>query len=170
METDTVFDVAKKQLQDFFVPKTNIIAERYRFRSRGQLSSETTAQWVSVLRQLAVTCDYGDKTDEFIRDQVVEKTFTVKLRQRLLMESDLTLTKTLHLADTVETAERETHVMQHRRPVPADVRLLQRTAGRQGGPSPSARPGPPPAAVQGRQASRPAQSRQASRPAITSAP
>ena len=52
------------------------------------------------------------------------------------MESDLTLTKTLNLADTVETAERETRAMQHRQPGPAE----KKTAGR---PPASARVTPP---------------------------
>ena len=72
---DNETDVAhvKRILEGFFGPKCNVVGERYRFRSRAQQPHETTAQWVSVLRQLASTCDYGDKSEEFIRDQVVEK-------------------------------------------------------------------------------------------------
>ena len=79
----------------FFKPRTNVVAERYRFRSRAQNPSETTAQWVSSLRQLASTCDYGDRMDEFVRDQIVEKTNSTRLRQILLLEQGLDLQKTL---------------------------------------------------------------------------
>ena len=71
------------------------------------------AAWVSTLRHLASTCDYGDRTEEFIRDQVVERTASNKLRQRLLMEgSGLTLTATLTVAETIEGAEREAKAME----------------------------------------------------------
>ena len=103
---------AKRRLTEFFSPKQNVCAERYRFRSRAQQAGESTAQWVSVLRQLAASCDYGSRTEEFIRDQVVERTSSNKLRQRLLMEgSGLTLQTTLTIADTQESAEREAQAM-----------------------------------------------------------
>ena len=58
-------------------------------------------QWVSALRQLASSCDYNEKTHEFIRDQVIEKASSSRVRQRLLMErSKLTLQKTLALLAT----------------------------------------------------------------------
>ena len=71
------------------------------------------ASWVSSLRQLATTCAYEGRTEEFIRDQVVERTASPKLRQRLLMEgSGLTLTETLVIAVTMESAERESRAME----------------------------------------------------------
>ena len=51
--------------------------------------------------------------DEFIRDKVIEKTSSSKLRQRLLMEgSELTLQKTLTLSATTESSEREARAME----------------------------------------------------------
>ena len=110
-EDDFVF--TKRRLEAHFAPKRNVCAERYRFRSRGQQSGEGVLQWVSVLRQLASTCEYGERTDEFLRDQIIERTSSTKLLQRLLMEgSDLTLTKSLTLAETLESAEREVKAME----------------------------------------------------------
>ena len=91
--TETDLAHTKRVLKGFFGPKTNVVGERYRFRSRCQQSQETTAQWVCVLRQLASTCDYGNNAEEFIRDQIVEKTISPTIRKRLLMEPDLTLQK-----------------------------------------------------------------------------
>ena len=111
-EGETVLQQTMRVLDDFFRPKTNIVAERYRFRSRAQRTNETTSQWVSSLRQLATTCGYGDRTEEFIRDQIVEKTTSARIRQRLLLEQDLDLQRALTIAATVETAEREALAMQ----------------------------------------------------------
>ena len=112
-EEEDTFDFTKRRLDEYFSPKTNVCAERYRFRSRSQQSGESVATWVSALRQLASTCMYTDRTEEFIRDQVVERTASTRLRQRLLMEgSDLTLTATLTIAATMESAERESRAME----------------------------------------------------------
>ena len=112
-EGEDEYAFTQRRLETHFAPKHNVCAERYRFRSRGQQSGESVLQWVSTLRQLASTCEYGERSDEFIRDQLIEKTTSSKLRQRLLMEgSDLTLEKSLTIADTLEAAEREAREME----------------------------------------------------------
>ena len=73
-ESETDFDVAIRQLNLFFEPKTNVVVERFTFRQRGQQPGETTAEYVSVLRGLAKTCNFRTMEDEMIRDIVVEKT------------------------------------------------------------------------------------------------
>ncbi|XP_043216447.1 uncharacterized protein K02A2.6-like [Amphibalanus amphitrite] len=151
LEGEDDFQWCLRRLGAHFAPKQNVCVERYRFRSRGQQPGETTSQWVSVLRQLASTCEYGPQMDEFIRDQVIEKTASSKLRQRLLMEgSGLTLEKTLTLADTLESAEREAKVMEGPA-VPVPVQALQPQRSQRGG-TRRRRSGPVPALQQeGRQ-------------------
>ncbi|KAF0308138.1 hypothetical protein FJT64_020616 [Amphibalanus amphitrite] len=106
-EGEDQYAFTRRRLEAQFAPRQNVCVERYRFRSRVQQTEETVQQWVSILRQLASSCEYGDRTDEFIRDQVIERTNSSKLRQRLLMEgSDLTLERTLTISDTLESAER----------------------------------------------------------------
>lgn len=107
------YEVARKLLTDHFTPRVNVVAERYNFRSRGQLSGETTRQWVTALRKLAATAEYGALTDEFIRDQVVEKTTNPGIRRRLLLEDDLTLKKALVIAETIEDAEAQARRLQN---------------------------------------------------------
>ena len=109
-EDDLQFTI--RRLGAFFEPKRNVVSERYKFRIRGQAPGETTAQWVSALRQMASTCDYLDRTDELVRDRVVERTSSSRLRQRLLMEPDLSLTKCLTIAESVESAEMEAQAME----------------------------------------------------------
>ena len=81
----------------------------------------------------------GDK-DEIVRDQLIERTSNPKLRQRLLMEgSDLTLEKSLTIAETLESAEREARAMEGPS-VPVPVQAVQRLSkpprhgGQSGGP------------------------------------
>ena len=48
-ESEIEFDVALRQLDQFFELKTNVIVERFTFRQQCQNTGETTAEYVSVL-------------------------------------------------------------------------------------------------------------------------
>ena len=60
------------------------------------------------LRELAVTCKFGVLHDEMIRDQLIEKTAFVRVRDRLLEEEkDSTHEKALLLASRIEDVARD---------------------------------------------------------------
>ncbi|XP_049518651.1 uncharacterized protein LOC125943402 [Dermacentor silvarum] len=100
------FTIALAKLKDYFVATTNIVVERQRFRQRAQLPGESVVSFVTGLRELSVTCDFGTQLEEFIRDQLVEKTGHRQLRERLLLEgSALTLQRALHIARIMEATE-----------------------------------------------------------------
>jgi len=58
-------------MEEYFVGKTNIIYERYIFNNKSQELAETFDAYVSKLRKLAGTCNYGGICDELIRDRIV---------------------------------------------------------------------------------------------------
>ena len=58
-------------LNDYFLPKTNVIYERYKFNTRNQAHHETIDKYVSALRYLIVTCEVGKLKDDLIRDRIV---------------------------------------------------------------------------------------------------
>ena len=110
-EGTKLFEFALQILQKQFQPSLNVVAERYRFRQRSQQVGEKIDTFISALRELAKTCDFGDVLDQMIRDQVVEKTNSGKIRERLLMEKDLTLSKTREIAHREENAVREARAL-----------------------------------------------------------
>lgn len=67
-----------------------------------QNNSEPIEQFVTRLRKLSLYCEYGDKTDEHIRDQVIASCTSTKLRQKLLDESNLDQDKTISLCKIME--------------------------------------------------------------------
>jgi len=105
LDTDS-FDQTVTHLEGHFGDKINIVAERHRFRQRAQRSDEKFGDYVAALRELAAKCNFVNPavSDEMIRDQIVEKVHMHKIRERLLMETDLTLTKTIQLASQIESA------------------------------------------------------------------
>ena len=73
-----------EQLDDYFSPQVNVPYERHLFRNTKQLSAETVDQFITRLRQRADYCDFGDKMNEQIRDQVIDKCVSHQLRRKLL--------------------------------------------------------------------------------------
>ena len=63
--------------------------------------------FVSRLKKMAATCEFGDNKDDFIRDQVIDKCISNTLRRRLLREKDLKLPGLLDIARTMEVADHQ---------------------------------------------------------------
>ena len=57
--------------------------------------------YVTRLKRLVQTCDYGTLSDEMIRDQVLEKCHSTRLRRHLLREETLTLENILRIARAI---------------------------------------------------------------------
>ncbi len=106
------YETALTALRAFFVQKVNVVAERNKFRQRAQRFSEPIVQYVAALRELLVTCDFGALADDMIKDQIVEKTCTSRIRERLLLETDLTLQKAITIAGQIESAVAEAKAME----------------------------------------------------------
>ena len=97
-DTGDTLEDAIVALASHFEPRVNVVAERYKFRCRRQRIGESIDTFVSDLRQLISRCEYGGLTDSILRDQLVEKILSNPLREKMLMESDLTLEKAILMA------------------------------------------------------------------------
>ena len=72
------------KLNNYFVPKVNIIHERARFHLRARKQGESAEEYIRTLFELAKTCQFGPAKIENIRDKLVvgilEKGMSVKLQ------------------------------------------------------------------------------------------
>uniref|UniRef100_A0ABM0MBB2 Uncharacterized protein K02A2.6-like n=1 Tax=Saccoglossus kowalevskii TaxID=10224 RepID=A0ABM0MBB2_SACKO len=86
-EPQTILD----KLEAHFVPKRNVLYERYVFHNAEQQPNETIDQLVIRLRQLAEPCKFGTFEDEMVRDRLVLGCKDSIARARLFREqaSDL---------------------------------------------------------------------------------
>ena len=83
------------KFEKYCQPHKNIPFERYKFNRRSQEPGETYDQYRTALRKLGESCDFQSITpDEILRDRLVFGISDSKVRERLLRESKLTLTKT----------------------------------------------------------------------------
>ncbi|XP_061185196.1 uncharacterized protein K02A2.6-like [Saccostrea echinata] len=98
-------DKILEALDGHFMPKTNVIYERYIFNTADQMPNESFDDYLCRLRELAKTCEFGDIMDQMIRDRIVLGTKDQSVRGRLLRESKLTLNSAI---DMCRTSERTT--------------------------------------------------------------
>lgn len=89
-------------------PKSNLTYERHQFNIRNQRDGESIDSYVTELRILSKSCEFGDLTDSLIKDRLVCGVKQDTVRSRLLRETDLTLQKAI---DTCRAAETSTQQM-----------------------------------------------------------
>ncbi len=109
-DTGTTYTSAVEGLKKHF-PKVNVIAERHKFRQRAQRPDETIDHFLASLRELAAACEFGDMEEQMLRDQLIERVANTRIRDRLLLEPDLTLAKATALALQIETGLRNADVL-----------------------------------------------------------
>ncbi|KAJ1169187.1 hypothetical protein NDU88_001093 [Pleurodeles waltl] len=56
-------------LDNHFLPKVSIILQRYYFGKRKQMDDESIEDFVTALRKLASSCNFGENLEERIRDR-----------------------------------------------------------------------------------------------------
>ena len=97
----TSYVQAKSVVTAHFTPKNNVPYNRHMFHRESQLDGETVGKYVTRLRQLAVSCEFGDNVQEYIRDQVIDRCYLESLRRRLLAAGkDLSLDSARDCANT----------------------------------------------------------------------
>ena len=109
--TGDTYDAAVTALRAHFTPMTNVVVERHTFRKRTQGPHETVTQYVAALRELASSCEFGDKTDEMLRDQLIQYVTNAHIREKLLLELNLNLDKAITLATQIESAAEQAKCM-----------------------------------------------------------
>ena len=91
--------------------ETNEIYERYCFNKRDQEVDETIELYVTTLRKLAKTCNFGTLGNSLIRDRLVVGIRDNNLRKRLLQASTLTLKEAIDICRSYETTGLQLKVM-----------------------------------------------------------
>ncbi|KAI2665926.1 hypothetical protein H4Q32_023044 [Labeo rohita] len=77
------------RFEEYFVPKLNVMYEKYKFFSCNQKGGESFDQYLAELHTLSKTCDFGDLRKSLIK--------------RLLRKQDLTLEKAVNICRAAET-------------------------------------------------------------------
>ena len=88
----------KDKFDDYFTVRRNTIYEGAKFNRRRQGEKESVDEFITNLYALAKYCQYGELQDELIRDRIVVGIQDAQLSEKMQMEPELTLERTVTLA------------------------------------------------------------------------
>ncbi|KAG1649802.1 hypothetical protein GQR58_028618 [Nymphon striatum] len=101
-EDQNNFEIVIQKLENYFIPKRNIIFERAKFNGRSQAQGENVEPFVRALYNLAEFCEFGDQKEEHIRDRLVIGIVDQHVSEKLQLLPDLTLSKAIEIARNSE--------------------------------------------------------------------
>jgi hypothetical protein len=97
-------DICKK-FEELCKGERNVIYERLVFNQRNQKEGERMDNFVSELKRLSLTCEFGELRDSLIRDRIVGGVLSDELRGELLKKPGLTLQSAHDYCRTYEASE-----------------------------------------------------------------
>lgn len=100
-------DVVIDKLNKHCIGKTNETYERYIFNQRVQEPNETVDTYVTALKKLSKTCNFGNLEESLIRDKIVIGVRDTAARKRLLERSELTLKNCIDICRSFETTKKQ---------------------------------------------------------------
>jgi len=107
-----------EKFDQFCQPHENIPFERYKFNVRQQEPGESFEKYLSVLSQMSGRCNFENLTkDDMLRDRLLFGISDARVRERLLREDKLTLTKTLEICRAAEVSKAQIKAVNDLMPV-----------------------------------------------------
>lgn len=106
---DSYLEVINK-LEKFFAPKKNQGYERHIFRKMNQNINERFDTFVMRLRIQANRCEFGNKIDENIRDQITSGCNSSLLRRKILEKDNILLDEIVKMAQIIEAVAEQQKV------------------------------------------------------------
>ena len=91
------------ELKKHFKPRKLVITKQFNFHRRNQSPDESIAE----LRRLSTNCDFGNYLEEALRDRFVCGLRSKATQKQLLTEADLTFTRAVDIAKSVEAADKK---------------------------------------------------------------
>ena len=88
---DPTFDELVARFDAHFLPRVNVTFERHQFFTRNQEPGESVDRYITALRKLAQTCEFGEIRDSLVRDRFICGLSTVAVKEKLLGMPNITL-------------------------------------------------------------------------------
>ncbi|KAJ8028566.1 hypothetical protein HOLleu_30846 [Holothuria leucospilota] len=95
------------KLDTYFIGESNETYERYVFNKRDQQAGETVDAYVANLRNLAQTCNFGDREESLIKDILVLGINDPGTRKTLFQTRNLTLQDAVDICKTDEATRNQ---------------------------------------------------------------
>nr|CAH7731836.1 unnamed protein product [Callosobruchus chinensis] len=106
------FSQTLNAFENHFIPRRNIIFERYKFNTRIQQQGEPIECFITSLHSLAEHCQYGQLKEELIRDRIVVGMQDRRTSERLQLKATLTLSECVLEAKQAELQANQSRELQ----------------------------------------------------------
>ena len=104
-ETKEDHRVLLQKFRNLCNPLTNVSMERHLFFTRDQKQGESVESYITELRSKANSCEFAALKDSLLRDRFISGVQSANLRRVLLKERNLTLSRTIELAQLDELTQ-----------------------------------------------------------------
>ena len=101
---DKDYKKAVEKLNEYFLPKKNVLLETHKFRQLKQITEETIDQYCTRLRQQAIICEFTNSENE-LKIQLVEGCLSSRVRKKAIQD-DLSLANILAYARSLEITDK----------------------------------------------------------------
>ena len=111
-EDDITVKKLFKRFEEYYLPKKNLVLERRNFFWKNQHDDEIFDQFMTELRNLASTCEFGDLHESLLLYRVVDGIRSDKTRDALLRKQvEMTLEKAISICRTEEITKMQMREM-----------------------------------------------------------
>lgn len=97
----------KEKFKNYFEPKRNVSYERFIFFKIVQKDDEPFDEFLTRIKTQASSCEFGTLQDEMLKDKIVFGVKSSQVREKLLTEDNLTLTKAAQICQASEQATKQ---------------------------------------------------------------
>nr|CAI5844998.1 unnamed protein product [Callosobruchus analis] len=103
-EDRTLLQTVIQKFDEYCDPIKNEVFEHFKFFQRNQLPGESIDQFVTELKSLASTCEFGTLTDILIRDRIVLGVSDLRIQEKLLQTPNLKLPEAVLICRSLESS------------------------------------------------------------------
>ena len=96
-----------RKFEEYFIPQQNVTFESKMFFSRKQLEAEPDDKWVTDLKQLSSTCEFGDLRDSLVKDAIVLGVQISSVKEPLIQDRELDISKAIEIRKISETSKQQ---------------------------------------------------------------
>ncbi|XP_074039964.1 uncharacterized protein [Leptinotarsa decemlineata] len=122
----TTYEDTLKAFEGYFIPRRNVIFERYKFNPSTQKPGESIDAFITSLHTLAEHCDYDVLKDQLIRDRIVVGMIDTKTSERMQLQANLTLADAIIGAKQSEIQGQQNSILRHEGMIHAVANRLPR--------------------------------------------
>ncbi|KAJ1197721.1 hypothetical protein NDU88_001575 [Pleurodeles waltl] len=101
-----VFSHTLEDLTEYFRPAVCVAVDRFKCYHRKQQLEESVEDYVAALKNLALSCKFGNLHDDLIRDQIIMHTANHHIQEKLWSRGEASLREVIDLVKSAELTGR----------------------------------------------------------------